>query len=70
MSPSTLKRLGMALFGTAWQTELGRALGVSRAAIVGWSKGRFMPRPKSVEAARVLITQRIAELKSLRQQLR
>lgn len=40
---TTLARIGEALFGSQWQTDLARALGVSSRQVRRWAKGRPIP---------------------------
>ena len=69
MTPATLKRLGLALFGPQWQTGLAKALGVTREAVIGWMRGAYAPSPDRTIRAKELIGERMAELRSLKREL-
>lgn len=40
-----LRRSGEALYGSLWQSELARALGVNLRSMQRWSAGEFRPPP-------------------------
>ena len=69
MSPTTLKRLGNALYGPQFQTSLAKALGVTREAVIGWMRGAYAPSPDRAIRAKELIGERMAELRSLKREL-
>lgn len=66
MSPDTLARIGVALYGAQWQSALARDLGVSDRSMRRWASGAF-PVPVDVPAElRTIVDAHIAELVAVR----
>ena len=63
---NTLQKIGEALFGPRWQSELARELGVNDRTVRRWASGET-PCPETVTPKlHALISERIALLKTLR----
>lgn len=56
-SDNLITRIGQALWGPRWQTEMARALDVSKDSVQDWRQGRARPRP-GVYADLLVIAQR------------
>lgn len=70
MSDTTLLvAVGQALYGTRWQSELARALGVSDRTVRGWISGRMEPRQGVYRDLLDLVRQRRDALSPLIPQL-
>ena len=62
MTPATLSRVGTALYGPLWQTQLSRAIGVNDRSVRRWLTEE-MPIPDGIREELVkLIHKRRAEL--------
>ncbi len=57
MTPATINRIGTALFGGYWQTQLADALGVNPRTVRRWVSGE-LPIPDIRAELRVIIHQR------------
>lgn len=70
MSRADLARIGEALYGPRWQSELARALGVSDRTMRRWAAGDYAPPPGARDDLAALLRARRAELGSLLAALR
>lgn len=72
MTPDLLTRVGTALYGTRWQTDLAAALDVNHRTIRRWAAGSLDPRdPARLRAElRALLIARGGELDRLAAELR
>ncbi len=68
MTPATLNRIGTALFGGYWQTQLADALGVNPRTVRRWVSGE-LPIPDLREELLDIISKREAQLIVLRRWL-
>lgn len=61
----TLQKIGEALYGPRWQSELARDLDVNDRTVRRWASGESVP-PETLEARlRALVSERIALLRSV-----
>lgn len=60
-----LRRCGEALYGSRWQHDLSRALGVSARAVRRWTSGEDRPRPGVWRDLAALLAERLAALAEL-----
>jgi hypothetical protein len=68
LTPATLNRIGTALFGGYWQTQLADALGVNPRTVRRWVSGE-LPIPDLREELLDIISKREAQLIVLRRWL-
>ena len=69
-TPELLRRIGAALCGRNWQTELSDVTGLNRRTLQRWLHGLGEPRLGVWQALDNLLAQRIAEQQDLRKLLR
>lgn len=72
MPADILARVGAALYGPRWQTDLARELGVADRTVRRWVAGADRPRPgvwadlrRALEERRADLTELLAELPTL-----
>ena len=69
LDAAKLECLGRLICGPLWQSELARAMGVSRQTILRWAAGEFEPAPEHTAEAKKLVRARIGELQRLLKEL-
>lgn len=62
--PQPLDRIGTALYGPRWQSELARALGVADRTVRRWAASGALPDVFR-ETVKTLLRERIAELRDV-----
>ena len=71
MAPDTLIiRIGEALWGERWQSEMARALGVSKTSVQDWRQGRNAPRPGVWADLARIVEERLAGMAEVAELLR
>ncbi len=55
MTPSLLRESGEALYGSRWQSELARALGVADRTVRRWAAGEWAVPPNVGQELRALL---------------
>lgn len=53
-----IRRSGESLFGTAWQSELARSLGVTPRAVRNWMERKNAPRPDVLPKILLILKER------------
>lgn len=69
MTPQELETVGRALYGSVWQSELARALGISDRTIRRWHAGDTHPFPALRSELAALCKERGLELTTLSKRL-
>lgn len=69
MSPAELARVGEALYGARWQTEMATALAVSDRSVRRWAAGDIEPPPYVARTLAEIVAGRIARLQQTERQL-
>jgi DNA-binding transcriptional regulator YdaS (Cro superfamily) len=69
MTPTLLRTAGEALYGSLWQSEMARALGVADRTVRRWAAGQFQIPAGVWPQVRELLAERGAVLARIRRQL-
>jgi predicted transcriptional regulator len=65
MKADDLARIGTALYGRQWQSDLARDLGVNPRTVRHWLKGEYRIHPEVDEQMVNLLTDRLGEITGL-----
>lgn len=65
MTPDKLSKAGSALYGSRWQSEMARELGVSDRTVRRWVSGDSPVPDTAYDALRRLVAERVALLRKL-----
>lgn len=69
MNPDLFARIGAALYGQRWQSELARELGVSDRTVRRWVSGAFPIPPNVSVELHLILTRRSAACHELAREL-
>ena len=65
MTPAQLERIGQALFGKQWQTNMARLWDISDRTVRNWAAGKGGPNPGHLAELRDHVRQKIAMLQDV-----
>jgi len=69
MTTDLLREVGEALYGSRWQSDLARALGVTDRTVRRWAAGEWQPAPAAWDAIIDLLKARGKAMAMLRRKL-